>query len=202
MRVALRRQRGDGRREVADAGHVPVGRGDADRGERRAHARLEGFHGACPVRHGSSRRARGSSPAARAGSRCRRAARARDCCAAALARAGARPRPRVIAATSVSTRSRNTSRPASAPGSIARNAWPMRVGRPSSVKKLSDSKPNAAPESAHTSSSTVSASIAPFTPPAGSMLPSSAALRVGGGLAVLVERPALAGWACRRARRP
>ena len=54
-------------------------------------------------------------------------------------------------------------------------ACPIRVGRPSSVKKLSDSKPNAAPDNAHTSSSIVSASIAPLTPPAGNMLPSSAA---------------------------
>ena len=55
-------------------------------------------------------------------------------------------------------------------GSPARCAW-----APRSTKKLSDSNPKAAPESAQTSSSTMSASIAPFAPPAGSMLPSRAA---------------------------
>src|SRR5947209_14219969 len=61
----------------------------------------------------------------------------------------------------------------------------MRVGRPSSTKKLSDSKPYAAPESATTRSSILSASIAPLTPPAGSMLPAGGVK--GAMLALTIE---------------
>jgi len=52
----------------------------------------------------------------------------------------------------------------------------MRVGLPASLKKLSDSKPKAAPESAQARSSMVRASIAPLAPPAGTIIPSSPAL--------------------------
>jgi hypothetical protein len=57
--------------------------------------------------------------------------------------------------------------------------WPMRGRLPSSTKKLDASKPYCAPISAVTSSSTISASIAPLldvAAPTGSIEPSSAAL--------------------------
>ena len=87
-------------------------------------------------------------------------------------------------------------------GSIARNAWPMRVGRPSSVKKLSDSKPNAEPESAHTSSSTVSAQHRALHAARGQHAAFERRLRIGRGLAILRRAPSPSGWACRRAPRP
>ncbi len=80
-----------------------------------------------------------------------------------------------MAPTSASTRSRKASRPASAPGSTARIAWPRRGRLPSSAKKPSASKPKAAPVRAQQSSSTTSASSAPLVPPAASMAPPRAA---------------------------
>src|SRR6185503_17237314 len=80
-----------------------------------------------------------------------------------------------IVATTVSTRSENFSVPASAPGSIARNAWPMRGRLPSSEKNESASGPIAAPVSEAQISSNMSASIAPFAPPIGNRLPCSIA---------------------------
>ena len=58
------------------------------------------------------------------------------------------------------------------------NAWPMAGRLPSSTKKLDASKPKFAPMTAVTSSSTTSASIAPFgddTAPIGSIDPCNAA---------------------------
>src|SRR6185295_16632639 len=65
--------------------------------------------------------------------------------------------------------------PASADGSMARNAWPMRGLLPSSEKKESASGPIAEPVSAAQISSNISASIAPFAPPIGKRLPCSIA---------------------------
>ena len=55
---------------------------------------------------------------------------------------------------------------------MTRNAWPIRGRFPSAVKKESASKPSRAPESAEQRSSTIRASIVPFTPPVGSIIPS------------------------------
>ena len=98
----------------------------------------------------------------------------------AVARRGARPAgarpgpassPRPGSRRAPGTRPGPRARRDRSRGMPARCAW----GALRPTKKLSDSKPNAAPESAHTSNSTMRASIAPFAPPAGSMLPSSAA---------------------------
>ena len=67
----------------------------------------------------------------------------------------------------------------------------MRGRLPSSARNESASKPKAAPVSAQHRSSTTSASIAPLTPPAGSIMPSSAALASVVGLAFAIHRPAL-----------
>ncbi len=66
----------------------------------------------------------------------------------------------------------------------------MRGWLPSSTKNELASKPSAAPVSAVTMSSTISASIAPFVPPIGSMLPS----RPAAGLVV--------GWPSRSSAHP
>src|SRR5262245_15378443 len=77
--------------------------------------------------------------------------------------------------TTVSTRSANLSVPASAPGSMAMKACPMRGLLPSSEKNESASGPMAAPVSAAQMSSNINASIAPFAPPIGKRLPRSIA---------------------------
>ena len=105
-------------------------------------------------------------------------------CASASRRSPGRrtPASAVIAATSVSIRSSYTERPASAPGSMTRNAWPSRGRLPSSTKRVDASKPSAAPASVVTRSSTMSASIAPLVPPMASMLPSRPARASAVGL--------------------
>lgn len=95
-----------------------------------------------------------------------------------------------MVATSVSMRSWNTSLPPTASGSITTNAWPMCGRLPASVKNESASKPNAAPVSAQQISSTISASIAPLIPTGRQHHAGEPGLRVGGWIAVPVERPA------------
>src|SRR5262249_35890022 len=80
-----------------------------------------------------------------------------------------------IVETTASTRSANFSLPASAAGSMAMNAWPMRGLLPCSAKNESASGPMAAPVSEAQMSSNISASIAPFAPPIGKRLPCSIA---------------------------
>src|SRR5262245_54910674 len=77
--------------------------------------------------------------------------------------------------TTVSTRSENLSVPASAAGSMAMKACPMRGLLPRSEKNESASGPIAAPVSEAQMSSNMSASIAPFAPPIGKRLPCSIA---------------------------
>src|SRR5688500_13685013 len=77
--------------------------------------------------------------------------------------------------TTVSTRSENLFMPASAFGSMAMKAWPMRGRLPSSAKNESASVPMAEPVSAAQISSNISASIAPLAPPIGNRLPRSIA---------------------------
>ena len=77
-------------------------------------------------------------------------------------------------------------------------AWPMRGRLPSSTKKLEASKPNWAPIRAVTSSSTTSASIAPFgddIAPMGSIDPVNAALAsVVGWPSASSAQPSGIGW--------
>ncbi|QYU71103.1 hypothetical protein J4558_17260 [Leptolyngbya sp. 15MV] len=103
------------------------------------------------------------SAAARAASAARRAPGRRTSGSASIAR------------TKTSTRSRYAARPASAPGSTTRSAWPSRGRLPASSKKLSASWPKAAPVSAAQSSSTTRASSAPLVPPIASIIPPIAA---------------------------
>ena len=73
-------------------------------------------------------------------------------------------------------RSRNSSRPAKAPGSMARSSWPTAGGGPSASKKELASKPKCAPVRATASTSTIIASAAPLAPPMGCSAPLRAAL--------------------------
>ena len=146
------------------------------------------------VRHAGSRRYRRKplqlSEQAPAASRRLRAAALAASASRGARRAGARrhpsPSPR-----SASRRARDRPRgprapPDRSPGTPGRCA----ADCPRRRRTMSASKPIAAPVSAHASSSTISASIAPLVPPIASIDPASAGLGVGRRLAVAVERPA------------